>query len=482
MKTATHCAFLIIATIVAISGAKGVEGERPYRRSFINPYPRYQFFDDGVDPGEPLFLTPLINNASMSKQEVQKLARVVGSQFHGVESYSGYLTVDPGFKSNMFFWYFPAEQEPEYAPVVLWLQGGPGASSLFGLFTENGPLELDGHGKLQKRNYTWSKTHNLIYIDNPVGTGFSFTENDAGYARNEKDVGRNLHEAVMQLYELFEWRNSSGFWVTGESYAGKYVPALAYHIHKVQNAIETRVYVPLKGVAIGNGLSDPLHQLKYGDYLYQLGLIDEHGLKSFHDAEAKGAECIKSHDMECAFDVFDSLINGDLTNGSLFSNLTGYSWYYNYLKSHDDDGANLGEFLQAGATRRAIHVGNKPFHDLDKENKVELHLKKDVMDSVAPWIAELLAHYTVCIYSGQLDIIVAYPLTRNYLNNLKFPGSDKYKLAPREVWRVDGEVAGYVKHAVHLVEIMVRNAGHMAPHDQPKWLYMMIDHLTHYKH
>jgi len=261
MRTATHCAFLIIAAIVAICGAEGREGERPYRRSFINPYPRFQFYDDGVDPGEPLFLTPLINNASMDKADVQKLARVVGSQFHGVESYSGYLTVDEGFNSNMFFWYFPAEQEPEYAPVVLWLQGGPGASSLFGLFTENGPLELDDHGKLQKRNYTWSKTHNLIYIDNPVGTGFSFTDQDAGYAKNEKDVGRNLHEAVMQLYELFEWRNSSGFWVTGESYAGKYVPALAYHIHKVQNAIETRTYVPLKGVAIGNGLSDPLHQL-----------------------------------------------------------------------------------------------------------------------------------------------------------------------------------------------------------------------------
>ncbi|KAH8273138.1 hypothetical protein KR018_006300 [Drosophila ironensis] len=480
MKTATHCALLTLTAILAT--VSGAGQERPYRKSFINPYPRYAFFEDGVDPGKPLFLTPLIRNASMPREQVQQLASVPASQFHGVESYAGYLTVDPNYNSNMFFWYFPAEQEPAYAPVVLWLQGGPGASSLFGLFTENGPIELDAHGKPQKRNITWSKTHNLIYIDNPVGTGFSFTDSDEGYAKNERDVGRNLHEAVMQLYELFEWSNSSGFWVTGESYAGKYVPALAYHIHKVQNAIETPVYIPLKGVAIGNGLSDPLNQLLYGDYLYQLGLIDDHGLQQFHAAEAKGADCIKRRDMECAFDVFDSLINGDLTNGSLFSNLTGYNWYYNYLKTHDDEGANLGNFLQAGATRRAIHVGNKPFHDLDKENKVELHLKEDVMDSVAPWIAELLSYYTVCIYSGQLDIIVAYPLTRNYLNHLKFKDSDKYKVAPREIWRVDGEVAGYVKHAGHLVEIMVRNAGHMAPHDQPKWLYWMIDHLTHYKH
>ncbi|XP_023168261.1 venom serine carboxypeptidase [Drosophila hydei] len=477
MKNAIHCVLLIIAAAAAVAAA-----DRPYRNSFVNPYPRFKYFNDGVDPGEPLFLTPFIESGKVPMDQVRQMARVSGSQFHNVESYSGYLTVDKAYNSNMFFWYFPSETDPNYAPVVLWLQGGPGASSLFGLFTENGPLQLYSEGKLQKRNYTWSKTHNLIYIDNPVGTGFSFTDNDDGYARNEKDVGRNLHEAVMQLYELFGWGTSSGFWVTGESYAGKYVPALAYHIHKVQNSIEARVIIPLKGVAIGNGLSDPLHQLKYGDYLYQLGLIDDNGLVQFHTAEQKGAECIEKRDMSGAFEIFDSLINGDLTNGSIFSNLTGYNWYYNYLNTQPDAAdANLGKFLQSGATRRAIHVGNKPFHDLDKENKVELHLKEDVMDSVAPWIAELLNTYTVCIYSGQLDIIVAYPLTRNYLKKLKFRDSEKYKIAPREIWRIDGEVAGYVKHAGHLVEIMIRNAGHMAPHDQPKWLYEMINHLTHYK-
>ncbi|XP_030373819.1 venom serine carboxypeptidase [Scaptodrosophila lebanonensis] len=476
-----YVCFIVVAA--AICAANAILGPQPRRRSFINPYPRLKLFTDNVDPGEPLFLTSFIRNASLPRQDVQQMAQVVGTQFHGVESYAGYLTVDPNYNSNMFFWYFPAEQDPDNAPVILWLQGGPGASSLFGLFTENGPLEVDAHGKPQKRKYSWSTTHNLIYIDNPVGTGFSFTDQDAGYARNERDVGRNLHEAVMQLYELFQWSNSTGFWVTGESYAGKYVPALAYHIHKVQSAIEQRVYIPLKGMAIGNGLSDPLHQLKYGDYLYQLGLIDDNALIQFHDAEAKGAACIKRHDMDCAFEVFDTLILGDLTNGSLFSNLTGYTWYYNYLKTEDDgSGIKMGEFLQSGVTRRAIHVGNKTFHDLDKENKVEEFLKRDVMDTVAPWVAELLQHYTTCIYNGQLDIIVAYPLTRNYLNHLKFPGSDRYKVAPREIWRVDGEIAGFVKHAGHLVEIMVRNAGHMAPHDQPKWMYEMINHLTHYKH
>lgn len=491
MKNAIHGRALpkrfvitLLLLFVCLATVYGEDKESPRKRlrSFINPYPRYKLFVDGDDPGEPLFLTKFINDPSISNDKVQKMANVTGSQFHNVESYAGYLTVDHVHNSNMFFWYFPAEQNPGYAPVVLWLQGGPGASSLFGLFTENGPFQLDSKGHLQLRNYTWSRTHNLIYIDNPVGTGFSFTDSDAGYAKNEKDVARNLHEAMQQLYQLFGWGDDQGFWITGESYAGKYVPALAYHIHAVQNSIDTIVHIPLKGVAIGNGLSDPLHQLKYGDYLYQLGLIDDNGLETFHNAEADAAYCIKRHNMSCAFDIFDSLLNGDVANSSVFHNLTGYDFYYNYLKTKDDGpGEALGEFLQSSATRRAIHVGNLTFHDLDTENKVEEHLKLDVMDSVAPWIAQLLELYTVCIYNGQLDIIVAYPLTRNYLKQLKFSAADKYRIAPREIWRLDGEIAGYVKHAGHLVEIMVRNAGHMAPSDQPKWMFYLIDHLTHYK-
>jgi vitellogenic carboxypeptidase-like protein len=57
--------------------------------------------------------------------------------------------------------------------VVLWLQGGPGATSLYGLFTENGPLVVETNQTLSTRQYSWSKTHNLIFIDNPVGTGLS---------------------------------------------------------------------------------------------------------------------------------------------------------------------------------------------------------------------------------------------------------------------------------------------------------------------
>ena len=322
-------------------------------------------------------------------------------------------------------------------------------------------------------------THNLLYIDNPVGTGFSFVDKDEGYVKNEVEVGRDLYSCLQQFFTLFPKLQENKFFVTGESYGGKYVPAIAHTIHKKNGGAKLKIN--LQGIAIGNGLCDPVHQLYYGDYLYQLGLIDTNGRDTFHEYEKKGRDCINKKDFAGAFNVFDELINMDqLPSGSLFKNMTGFSTYFNYLQQ-EDDGADvsMGAFLKRSDVRKAIHVGNLTFHGLDgDENKVEEHLKLDVMDTIAPYLSELLAHYRVCIYNGQLDIIVAYPLTINYLKQLPFANSQDYKKAPRYIWKVGKDIAGFVHEAGNLVEVLVRNAGHMVPHDQPKWSYDLITRFT----
>ncbi len=94
----------------------------------------------------------------------------------------------------MFFWFFPAQNgNTADTPIMLWLQGGPGASSLFALFTEIGPIYIDANENIQLREVTWNKNYHLIFIDNPVGTGFSFTSDLKGYARSQYDVANVLH-------------------------------------------------------------------------------------------------------------------------------------------------------------------------------------------------------------------------------------------------------------------------------------------------
>lgn len=322
----------------------------------------------------------------------------------------------------------------------------------------------------------------MIYIDNPVGTGFSFTDHDEGYAKNEIDVGNDLYEALVQFFTLFPNLQQNDFYVTGESYAGKYVPAVGHAIHKRNGG--AKVKINFQGMGIGNGLCDPLHQLQYGDYLYQLGLIDTKGRDLFHEYEEKGRTAIKKRDFNAAFDIFDELINMDqLPSGSLFKNMTGYDTYFNYMKVVDDGAdAGMNGFLKRSDVRKAIHVGNLTFHGLDgDENKVEMHLKADVMDTVAPFLTELLEHYRILFYNGQLDIIVAYPLTISMLQKLNFKDKDAYLNAPRYVWRIDKDIAGYVHETANIIDVLVRKAGHMVPYDQPKFAFDLMTRFTNEK-
>ncbi|KAK7864314.1 hypothetical protein R5R35_009568 [Gryllus longicercus] len=431
----------------------------------FNPYPKIKTLPIPESAGKPLILTPLIESGKIA--EARKESRVLplfGDR--GIESYSGYFTVNKNFNSNLFFWFFPSQGSISDDPVILWLQGGPGASSLYGLFEEHGPFIVDKSGsKLLPRKYSWIKQHNVIYIDNPVGTGYSFT--DGGYAKNETAVGNDLYSAVIQFFKLFPELQSNPFFVTGESYAGKYVPALSYTIH-TKNPNST-IKINLNGLAMGNGLSDPLHMLKYADYVYQLGLIDSNTCNQLHVQEDLGQKYMENKQWAKAYEVFEDIL-------AKIGGLTGFSSYYNYLYANGESfGGDFSSYIQQSHVREAIHVGNAEFHD---DRTVGRNLMEDFMQSVKPWIEELLEHYRVLVYNGQLDIIVAYPLTVSYLNTLHWSSAAEYKIASRFPWHVGKDIAGYVKTAGNLTEVLVRDAGHMVPSDQPKWALDLIGRFT----
>ena len=86
----------------------------------------------------------------------------------------------------------------------------------------------------------------------------------------------------------------------------------------------------------------------------------------------------------------------------------------------------------------------------------------------------VILYFQVMVYSGQLDVIIAFPQTEAFLNALEWSGKYIYSTAPRQIWKVNDDVAGYVRVAKNLIQVMVRNAGHILPFDQPKWAFDMI--------
>ena len=157
---------------------------------------------------------------------------------------------------------------------------------------------------------------------------------------------------------------------------------------------------------------------------------------------------------------------------------TGYSYYYNILKWKDprvEEGYHA--FLEMDEVRKALHVGDGEYSD-ESMNTVMLKLLPNMLVSAKPYLEELLDNYRVLYYNGNLDIIVGYPLSVRMYNTLEFSAAGEYRNATRVPWYVDGELAGYMKSAGNFTEVLVRNAGHMVPADQPSWAFDLITRFT----
>jgi len=154
-------------------------------------------------PPLPLPPPPLLSSALLCPAQVSSLPLLPAGS--SLSSYAGYITVDEPTGSNLFFWLFEAQRvDPAAAPLLIWLNGGPGSSSMYGLFSEHGPFSVlpDGSG-LSMRNVTWTNEYNVMYVDNPVGTGFSYTESKDGFVTNQKEVGEDLLTFLTKFYELY---------------------------------------------------------------------------------------------------------------------------------------------------------------------------------------------------------------------------------------------------------------------------------------
>lgn len=144
-------------------------------------------------------------------------------------------------KNHLFFWFFPAQSKAATAPLIVWLQGGPGWPTMYGLFKENGPFligwdAIEGKPSLLNNIYSWNINHNMLYIDNPVGTGFSFSEapSEEGLAQTDFQLAFELLEALTQFMLLYPFLIQGAIaaqtpvYAFGESYGGSYVVSLAH--------------------------------------------------------------------------------------------------------------------------------------------------------------------------------------------------------------------------------------------------------------
>ncbi|OXA38581.1 venom serine carboxypeptidase [Folsomia candida] len=415
--------------------------------------------------GEPLFLTPLIKAGNIT--EAQRLSKVGGFlAYPEITSYSGFITVNEEYNSNLFFWFFPAQNNSTDAPVWLWSEGGPGITGLHSLFSHNGPYFLEEDKHIRLRNNSWHMTQNIVYLDSPVGVGFSFTQNEAAYVKSSEEAAPAIYEFLLQFFQLFPHLAQNDFYNGGVSYGASYASVVANYIH-TQNQNSPNFAINLKGILLESPWVDPISQFDYSTYLHNVAIIDD---KTKRECDVKAdivKEQINQGNYLGAFATWQQLVGSIPT-------AAGFYPMYNIIKDTINY-PNFTDLVNSESGRRSLHVGNMSFSFVSPRVQGDMH--NNFMASVKSHLESVLnAGYKGIMYVGNLD--AGLPGVADMVKNLNWDGAEELNNSTRGIWRVDGKVAGYLNSARNANYIVMRNAGHGCNGDQPEWGFDLVNRFT----
>ncbi|GAV66471.1 Peptidase_S10 domain-containing protein [Cephalotus follicularis] len=399
----------------------------------------------------------------------------VGPSVKEFGHHAGYYKLPHSKDARMFYFFFESGIS-EDDPVVIWLTGGPGCSSELALFYENGPFHFAKNLSLEWNDYGWDKVSNLLFVDQPIGTGFSYTSDDKDIRHNEEGVSNDLYDFLQAFFAQHPQFAKNDFYITGESYAGHYIPAFASRVHQGNKAKEG-IHINLKGFAIGNGLTNPEIQYKaYTDYALDMRLIK----KSDHDNINKMIPVCEQTIKACGSDGGDSCVSSYVVCTDIFNKIMEIAGDVNYYDIRTKceaslcyDFSDMETFLNQKSVRDALGVGNIEF--VSCSSTVYDAMLMDWMRDLEVGIPALLEDgIRVLIYAGEYDLICNWLGNSRWVHAMEWSGQKEFGAAPTVPFVVDGEEAGQMKSHGPLSFLKVHDAGHMVPMDQPKAALQML--------
>jgi cathepsin A (carboxypeptidase C) len=394
------------------------------------------------------------------------------------------MTTTPPFSfpaRHYFYWFFEAREAPADAPVVMWMTGGPGCSSEVALFGENGPCSVNEAGNDTITNkYSWNSKANVLYIDQPAGTGFSY---GLGLDHDEDGVAADMYDFLQQFFKGHPQYQKSKFFAVGESYAGHYIPAVTHAIWQ-GNVQKKGLHINLKGTGVGNGLVDPLTQYNY--YVPMAKSTNHH--KQLDNLtigvmELATAPCVAAI-KECNTAPETCILATDICNLGILEpyTFTGMNPYDMRVKCAVPplcyDFSNVGTFLARPDVMKKLGVDPKKasWQDCNRLVAMAFELAGDWMHSFETKIPDqLAAGIDVLIYAGDQDFICNWLGNQAWANAMAWPHQKEYNTTKPVEWEANGKAAGTLQKSNGFHFLRVYEAGHMVPRDQPANALTMIN-------
>lgn len=432
-----------------------------------------------------------------------------------VKSFSGYA--DVAENEHLFFWFFEARDvNPHEAPLTVWINGGPGSSSMIGMFQELGPCGVDYFGKVYDNPYSWSKVSNMIFIDQPTTTGFSYSKPVNGYSdadgntvvikgntcpaaangtcgtfsdpntkiiANSTDTAAPLFwKAIQGFTGAFPQYSGNGFHFATESYGGHYGPVFNEYF-ETQNAanIPGAAKIKLESVMIGNGWYDPKigYQAFYNYTVfpgntYDYSPYNETTQKQLYDNVYGENGCLARLSKHCSSKTGDNAACSDADNWcannveAFLDNIPNrdeydvrelqpdpfpYSFYIQYLNTPKVQKA-IGAYVNYSESSNIVGNAFGSTGDDGRE-----------MDTVEDMVKLVRQGVTVAMYSGDADYNCNWLGNERIADMINVPGWTKAGYV--NITTSDNEVHGQVKQSGKFSFTRIYESGHEVPFYQP---------------
>ncbi|ORX52748.1 prepro-carboxypeptidase Z [Hesseltinella vesiculosa] len=397
-----------------------------------------------------------------------------------VTQYSGYLNV--GTNEHYFFWFFESRNNPAKDPLTVWLNGGPGCSSMIGLWEELGPCRVndDATKAVYNEQGSWNKVSNMLFFDQPAQVGFSYGSNKVF----STDQAANFSYKFLQIFfEAFPQYRQHDFHFFGESYGGHYVPSFADYVLKQNKALKPTDKlnrINLKSIGVGNGMTDPLIQNKYLEKMAcnssYGSVLPEQYCKAMNDALPRCTKltetCYKTNSKRDCVKA-QNFCADNIEGQYQFSNKSYYD-----VRSPDSAPSNYIQFINTTATRDLIGA-KVPYTECSGPVFDNFLSTGDRIKSFSSNVADLLNNgVRVLIYAGDADFICNWYGNYAWVSALNFKGAKKFA-GSLAAWNVGGKEVGQLQSGGGLAFVRVYEAGHEVPWYQPvASLAMFTDHVN----
>ncbi|XP_057463108.1 serine carboxypeptidase-like 25 [Actinidia eriantha] len=419
-------------------------------------------------------------------EEDDKILALPGQPKVSFQQFSGYVTVNKVVGRALFYWLTEAVHDPLSKPLVVWLNGGPGCSSVaYGASEEIGPFRINKTASgLYLNKFPWNTEANLLFLETPAGVGFSYTNRsldlfDTGDRRTAKDSLQFL----IRWMDRFPRYKTREVYLTGESYAGHYVPQLAKEI--VTYNANSKHPINLKGFMVGNAVTDNYYDnLGTVTYWWSHAMISDRTYRQLinicdfsRQKESNECESLYSYAMDQEFGNIDQYNiyappcnNSDGSTGGRSRHTVRLPHrphpIFRQMSGYDPCTEKYAEiYYNRPDVQKALHANTTKIpYKWTACNEVLNRNWNDTDVSILPIYRDMIAAgLRIWVFSGDVDSVVPVTATRYSLAQLKL--STKIPWYP---WYVKKQVGGWTEVYEGLTFATVRGAGHEVPLFKPR--------------